>query len=168
MRMSNLECCNGVPPHHATGCKYHPDYSDTQRENQHYLTEDELSRRMARNALTDWTIDAARSELVEHIRVQHEELTELRESFDAIIVWAARYAHGRSTYAPGDVRRAVATRRRYEPDWKPTGRVGLGHLLASPGALDQDDLRDLFPDEQGKPEADSFPSAPDKESELPR
>lgn len=74
-----------------------------------------------------------------------EERDALRRAFDDIIVWAARYAHGRATYAPTTVRRAVEVRKRFDPDWKPTGRVGLTPL--SPDitlAFLGDDLTDLF------------------------
>lgn len=72
----------------------------------------------------------------------------LREAFDDIVIWAARYAHGRATPAPGSVRRAVAVRKQYDPTWAPPGRAGLEPLLALPDglSLQSDDLTDVFPE----------------------
>jgi hypothetical protein len=81
------------------------------------------------------------------IRTLEAERDALRRAFDDIIVWAARYAHGRATYAPSDVRRAVGIRKHYDPDWQVTGRVGLEPLTDAAGSLPSDDLTDLFPSE---------------------
>lgn len=87
---------------------------------------------------TRWMEQRARAERAEGER------DALRTAFDDIIVWAARYAHGRSTYAPSDVRRAVAMRKAYDPQWV-APRAGLDPIEEAPGMLPGDDLTDVFP-----------------------
>lgn len=90
-----------------------------------------------------------RDPIEERLRKAISERDALKLAFDMVIVWAARYAHGRATYAPSTVRDAVRIRRSVDPNWKPTERVGLqpmkipGHPIATP----EDDLTDIFPSE---------------------
>ena len=48
-----------------------------------------------------------------------EKIALLKECFEDIIWMAIRYAHGRSTYAPGMVRDAVNDFKKVFPDWEP-------------------------------------------------
>lgn len=77
------------------------------------------------------------------------DLISLASAFDDVVVWAARYAHGRSTYAPSMVRSAMDVRRDIEKRYQlrvRLGRVGLAKL-DSP-MIPSDDLTDVFPPEE--------------------
>jgi len=43
----------------------------------------------------------------------------LKQIVNDLLWMAARYAHGRNTYAPGIIRETVSTMREMYPDWKP-------------------------------------------------
>lgn len=91
--------------------------------------------------------EAENESYMRELQAMTTERDALRRAFDDILPWAARYAHGRSTYAPGDVRRAVETRKCHDPEWdvRQVGRVGL-EPIENP-MLQQDDLTDVFPPE---------------------
>jgi hypothetical protein len=74
------------------------------------------------------------------------DLEKLKKAFDDVIWMAARYAHGRSTYAPSMVREAVALRREVDPDWRLAPDQVVKPLDKSTESynLDSDDLSDIY------------------------
>lgn len=70
----------------------------------------------------------------------------LLKAFDDVIWMAARYAHGRSTYAPTMVREAVALRREVDPDWRlaPDQTIKPLDTDETIYRLKADDLTDIY------------------------
>ena len=69
----------------------------------------------------------------------------LKKAFDDVIWMAARYAHGRSTYAPTTVRDAVALRREVDPDWRLRPDATIKKLDRTESyQLESDDLSDIY------------------------
>lgn len=55
----------------------------------------------------------------EIIMTDKEKIEVLEKCFNDVIWMSIRYAHGRHTYAPHMVRRAVESFKKVFPDWKP-------------------------------------------------
>ena len=72
------------------------------------------------------------------------DLEKLKKAFDDVIWQAARYAHGRSTYAPQMVRDAVALRREVDPDWRLAPDTAVKKLDRLEMMSQSDDLTDIY------------------------
>ena len=72
------------------------------------------------------------------------DLDKLKKAFDDVIWQAARYAHGRSTYAPTMVREAVALRREVDPDWRLGHDPSIKKLDRLECLSQSDDLTDIY------------------------
>jgi hypothetical protein len=66
-----------------------------------------------------------------------EKIALLKQCFDDTIWMAIRYAHSRSTYAPGMVRRAVDDFKKIFPDWEPKEDITIKPPT-------DDDLRGIY------------------------
>ena len=72
------------------------------------------------------------------------DLEKLKKAFDDVIWMAARYAHGRSTFAPQMVRDAVALRREIDPDWRLEPDQAVKRLDRLEMMSQSDDLTDIY------------------------
>lgn len=72
------------------------------------------------------------------------DLEKLKKAFDDVIWQAARYAHGRPTYAPSMVRDAVALRREIDPDWVLAPDPSVKKLDRLDCLSQSDDLTDIY------------------------
>ena len=73
------------------------------------------------------------------------DLEKLKKALDDVIWMSARYAHGRSTYAPTLVRDAVALRREVDPDWRLAPDQAIEPLDRTEHyQLRSDDLSDIY------------------------
>jgi hypothetical protein len=73
------------------------------------------------------------------------DLEKLKKAFEDVIWMAARYAHGRSTYAPTMFREAVALRREVDPEWNLAPDPAVKKLERLEMMSQSDDLTDIFP-----------------------
>jgi hypothetical protein len=74
------------------------------------------------------------------------DLEKLKKAFEDVIWMAARYAHGRSTYAPSMVRDAVALVKEVYPEWDMKPDQTIKKLDTSESyKLESDDLSDIHP-----------------------
>ena len=70
-------------------------------------------------------------------------IEEIKQAFDDVIWMAIRYAHGRSTYAPGMVRDACGARAKFG-DFQLKEDDTLEDIYVTPVSIKDDDLRDLI------------------------
>jgi len=75
------------------------------------------------------------------------DLEKLKKAFEDVIWMAARYANGRSTYAPSMVRDAVALRKEVDPNWemRPDITIKNTTFLGERFQLETDCLLDIYP-----------------------
>lgn len=71
----------------------------------------------------------------------------LKKAFEDVIWMAARYANGRSTYAPQMVRDAVSAVKEVYPEWemKSDQTIKNTTFLGEPFQLESDCLLDIYP-----------------------
>jgi len=65
-----------------------------------------------------------------------DKITTLTECFELVIWMAIRYADGRHTYAPGDVRHAIKMFQSVYPSWKPQTDI----TIKKPNLTDEPEL----------------------------
>ena len=75
------------------------------------------------------------------------DLEKLKKAFEDVIWMSARYANGRSTYAPQMVRDAVNAVKEVYPDWKmrPDQTIKNTTFLGERFQLESDCLLDIYP-----------------------
>ena len=72
------------------------------------------------------------------------DLDKLKKAFEDVIWMAARYAHGRSTYAPSMVRGAVNAVKEIYPDWTLAPDQTIKPLDRLEMMSKSDDLTDIY------------------------
>jgi hypothetical protein len=65
-----------------------------------------------------------------------ETITTLTQCFESVIWMAIRYANGRHTYAPSDVRHAIKMFQKVYPSWKPQVDI----TIKKPNLVDEPEL----------------------------
>lgn len=73
-----------------------------------------------------------------------EKVEVLKQCFEDVIPWAIRYAHGRKTYSPSIVRRAVGNFKKVFPEWKPQDDPVIHKITPQDKKYISDYLNDLF------------------------
>jgi hypothetical protein len=69
----------------------------------------------------------------------------LKKCFEDVIWCAARYANGRSTYAPSMVRDAVKAFKEVYPEWEMSPDKTIGWSSADRFSCESDCLLDIYP-----------------------